>query len=71
MAGICRRGERVHVAGREPSETTVAEARLLFLLQDVLEVEPELFARLPGLLQDPQVDQLFTRWGPSRNSADR
>src|SRR5262245_46703840 len=50
--------ERFHVARREPSEAAVAQPRLLFLLQQLVEVQPQLAHRLPDRLGDVQVQEI-------------
>ena len=60
------RRERVHVAGGEPAEAAVAEARLLLLGQDPVEVVPELGHRLPRLGLDAEVQQVVREVGPEQ-----
>jgi hypothetical protein len=45
--GDLQRRERIEVAGREPPEAAVAEARLFFLVEQFLEIETELLHSLP------------------------
>ena len=47
MAGISSVASESMIARRQPSEAAIAEARLFFLLEQVLEIEAEL---LHGLL---------------------
>src|SRR5262245_4655304 len=56
--GDLQRGERRHVAGRKAPEAAVAEPGLLFLIEQVVEVEPELAHRLPDRLGDAEVQEI-------------
>ena len=58
------RRERVHVAGREPPEPAVAEAGLLLLGEDVVEVVAELGHGLPRLLLQAEVQEVVAQVGP-------
>ena len=50
-------GQRVHIAGRQPAEPPVAEAGLLFLLEDSGQILPYAGKRLASLLPDPEIDK--------------
>ena len=63
--------ERLQEAGREPSEPAVAEARLFFLFDQLVEVEPEELDGLPELVDQPRLIRFCINCGPTRNSADR
>jgi hypothetical protein len=56
--GDRERGERVHVAGREPAEPAVAEAGLLLLREDAVEVVAELRHRLARLVLEAHAQQV-------------
>ena len=70
--GEVERGERVHVAGGEAAEATVAEARLLLVLDQLVEREPELLAcahaRPPS---SSSASRFAPSCGPIRYSAER
>ena len=61
-----QRGERVHVAGGQTPEAPVAEARLLLLGEDLVEVVAELGHGLPGLVLEAEVQQGVPEVGPEQ-----
>ena len=67
-----QRRQRIDETGREPAEAAVAEARLVFLLQQLVEVQAELGDRLRALRRRCRgLRRLLPRCGPIRNSAER
>jgi hypothetical protein len=62
--GYLERGERVQVAGGQPSQSAVAQARLLFLLEQRSEVQAELRHGLPCRLLDPEVREAVAEVRP-------
>jgi hypothetical protein len=60
------RGERVEEAAGQPSEPTVAQARLLFLLEQHAEVQAELRHGLPCRLLDPEVREVVAQVRPGQ-----
>ena len=55
----CR--QRVDEAGREAAETAVAEARFLFLVEQVVEVQPQFLHRLAGRVGQAEIDQVVAQ----------
>ena len=62
--GNVQRGERIHEAGGEPAESAVAEAGLLLLLDEDVEVEAEGAHRLLGFVVDAEVDEVVGEMRP-------
>ena len=58
MAGTSTTGERIQVTGSQPAQTAVAEPRLLLLLDQLVEVQPEFRHRLPGLFHDAEAEKV-------------
>ena len=56
--GYFERGEGVDEAGRQASEAAAAEARLLFLVQQLLEVHAELGHALPDRFEYAEIDEV-------------
>ena len=66
------RRQRVEEAGGQPAEAAVAEARLLLLRDQLVEIQPEQVGGLADLaVRCRGSATLLPRCGPTRNSADR
>jgi hypothetical protein len=62
--GHFERRERIDEAGRETAEATVAEARLIFRRQQLLEVEAEFRHGRPRVVVDAEVDEVVAEMRP-------
>jgi hypothetical protein len=61
-----QRGQRIHEARGQPPQSAVAQPRLLFLLDQHIQIDPQLPHRLLGLVVDPQVDQVVGQMRPGQ-----
>ena len=57
-------GERIQVAGGQPSETPVAQPRLLFLLDELIQTQSHPLHRLLHLIIDAEVDEAVRQVRP-------
>jgi hypothetical protein len=64
--GNAQCGQRIHVAGSEAAEAAVAEAGLLFFLQQIIEVLSEPRERPCGGVPDPEVEQMVAQMRPGQ-----
>ena len=55
------RGHRIEKTGREPPQAAIAEPRLLLLLQQVVEVQPQLRDRLLRLCVNAEIDEVVAK----------
>ena len=60
------RRERIHVARREPAQPAIAEARLLFLREDFVEVVAEPAHRFARGFGDAEVEQIVREMRPEQ-----
>ena len=60
------RRQRVHEAGRQPAEATVAQPRLLFLGQYLVEIEPEAGHCRARVVLDAEIDQVVGELRPGQ-----
>ena len=51
-----QRGHRIEKTCSQPSQAAVTQTRLLFLVEQLVEIEPQLGHRLTRLRQDAQID---------------
>jgi hypothetical protein len=61
-----QRRERFHVAGREPTEPAVAEARLPLVVDQPVEIEPEALHRPAHFAPDAEVEQVRAEVRPEQ-----
>ena len=60
------RGERIDETRRQPAETAAAQSRLLFLVQQLLEVQAELAQALPHRLDDAEIQEIVAEMRPGQ-----
>jgi hypothetical protein len=68
--GNLERRQRIEVARRQATEATVAEPRLVLLIEQHVEIEPEFLKACRALSKMPRLIRLLPNCGPIRNSAD-
>jgi hypothetical protein len=73
--GNLERRQRIKVTGGETAETAVTESGLLFLIEKHVQIEPKFRHRLPGVVENAEIDQvvaqLWTDQELGRQVADR
>ncbi len=58
--------QRIKEAGRQPSQTAVAQRRVAFLILNQVDVKSHLIERFPDILISPQVDKIVAQGTPDQ-----